>query len=102
MPIRPKLVNVTLTFEAEGRKFTKDVDPAKVSAIFWTEHTVKNVLAYYYLPENPGQPKAKGMTEAKVMADWNTVQKDGMLPGVMVKYPECGSGPVDPTGGLDR
>ncbi len=90
MPSRPKLVKIAITYEADGRQVTVDVDPAKVSALFWTDNTVENLLASYY---RSGLPNPTGQTDSGVLAAWNTAKEDGTLPPFMVKYPECGSGP---------
>ncbi|WP_306601031.1 hypothetical protein [Geothrix sp. 21YS21S-2] len=91
MPTRPKLLKITLTYEQEGRPVTVEVDPAKASALFWTDHTVENLLGSYY---RSGLPNPTGQTPSGVLEAWNTAKADGTLPVVMIKYPECGTGPI--------
>jgi len=93
MAQRPKVTKISITYEVDGKSVTKDIDPSKVEALFFTDRAVKEILATFYHPDHPSKLRSKKSTPEKVIEHWETLQAASHLPAVMVKAPECSAAP---------
>ena len=93
MANRPTITKISITFEVDGKTYTKDIDPSETEALFFTDHSVKEILAPFYHPSHPSALRSTKSTPDGVIKDWTTPLTAGHLPVVMIKTPGCSETP---------
>ena len=93
MADRPKITKISITYEVKGKSVTKEIDPAEIEALFFTDHAVKEILAPFYDPKHPSLLRSTKGTPDGVIKEWTTPLTSGDLPVVMLKVPGCGEKP---------
>ena len=93
MTDRPKITRIAITFEVNGQSVTKEIEPSEVEALFFTDHSVREILAPFYDPKHPSPLRSTKNSPDGVLKHWTTPLTAGHLPVVMLKAPACSETP---------
>ena len=108
-PKRPKVTGITIdVVYPNGESRTITIDPTKVEALFWSDHTVLEIFAPFYESKESyitkdemiarfgekGEKLARTKDKVKVTKKlikemWETKDSDGNLPVTLGKTNDC-------------